>query len=166
MTLSWNCRGLGNLETINELLDIASNFKPNFIFLMEVKIDRERVEVVQKQLKYNGLCFYPGENNGGGVALLWRDKNTARLISIFLNFIDIEVCLVNSPRWRLMGFYRYPERSRRCESWAMLKNLLLKSSLLWCEFGDFNDLMANTEKRGKNRHPIALINGFRITVDQ
>lgn len=68
ITLSWNCRGLGNLETVQELMDLMSKKQTNLIFLIEVKVCWVKVEKVQNQLRYAGLCFIPGHNNGGGLA--------------------------------------------------------------------------------------------------
>lgn len=63
-TLSWNCRGLGNSKTVRELLDLVSKFMPDFIFFMEVKVARDKVERVREQINFQGLCFVPGINNG------------------------------------------------------------------------------------------------------
>ena len=49
--ISWSCRGLGNPLTVRMLLDFTSRFKPDFIFLMEVKVRRRKVDIVQRRLK-------------------------------------------------------------------------------------------------------------------
>ena len=47
-------------------------------------------------------------------------------------------------------------------SWNLLKNLSIQSNLPWCCIGDFNDLLAQSEKKGRLRHSIQ---GFRDTVE-
>ena len=47
-----------------------SRFEPDFIFLMEVKAARNNIERVKSQLKYEGMFYVEGVNNGGGLALL------------------------------------------------------------------------------------------------
>lgn len=62
------------------------------------------------------------------------------------------------------GFYGCPERRRRRESWAIMRNLATRSDLLWCLIGDFNDLMFDDEKQGGQRHMRGLLTGFTDTV--
>ena len=47
----------------------------------------------------------------------------------------------------------------------MLRRLKARSNLLWVFMGDFNDLLAQSEKRGGQRHPECLIHGFRDAVN-
>ena len=63
-TLSWNYHGLGNPLTVRTLRDLVNRFKPTFIFLMEVKIGRSKVERVKHQLQYEGLFVVEGINSG------------------------------------------------------------------------------------------------------
>ena len=72
--LSWNCRGLGNPQRVLALPDIMSRFLPSVIFLMEVKLRRNKMEDIKRKLRYEGLFYVEGINNGGGLALLWKDK--------------------------------------------------------------------------------------------
>ncbi|KAL8119749.1 hypothetical protein AgCh_017015 [Apium graveolens] len=67
-------------------------------------------------------------------------------------------------KWRYTGFYGFPERSRRVESWNLLRNLSTVSTLPWCIIGDFNDMSSMNEKRGGNHHPRALLDGFSETI--
>ncbi|KEH43724.1 endonuclease/exonuclease/phosphatase family protein [Medicago truncatula] len=66
--------------------------------------------------------------------------------------------------WSLTGFYGYPNGSRRRASWDLLCHLSSQSMLPWCIFGDFNDIMDASEKRGRNIRSNWLINGFRQAV--
>lgn len=69
-------------------------------------------------------------------------------------------------RWRYTGFYGCPERSRRRESWSILRELVDVSRLAWCIIGDFNDIMCIDEKREGKMHPRSLMQGFVQTVDE
>ena len=55
---------------------------------------------------------------------------------------------------------RFPERNRRKESWKLLNWLKSRSNMPWCLVGDFNDLLTQSEKHGRVRHPNYLIQGF------
>ncbi|KAJ9189741.1 hypothetical protein P3X46_000996 [Hevea brasiliensis] len=71
----------------------------------------------------------------------------------------------NSHRdWRLTGFYGFPERGRRRESWNLLTNLAVASSLPWICIGDFNDLLVADDKRGGYAHPNHLYQGFKNVI--
>ena len=79
--ISWNCRGLGNLRTVQELVDIISIKKPKIVFLMEFKVGRQQVERVKNKLKFEGCFTVDSVRGGGGLAMLWREKNWVSLIS-------------------------------------------------------------------------------------
>ncbi|KEH16791.1 endonuclease/exonuclease/phosphatase family protein [Medicago truncatula] len=62
--------------------------------------------------------------------------------------------------WQPTGYYGYPNRSRRRAAWDFLRQLSQRSSHPWCIFGDFNDIMDASEKRGRTNRSNWLINGF------
>lgn len=82
------------------------------------------------------------------------------------NHIDAEVCLNGGDvRWRFTGFYGVPERSRRRDSWNLLKRLSSLNHLPWVVMGDFNDILNPEEKRGGHPQPRRLIDGFREAAE-
>lgn len=87
------------------------------------------------------------------------------LIGYSVNFIDVKILLPDTSQWRLTGYYGFPERQRRQHSWNLLRDLSTKSTIPWCCVGDFNDLLAQSEKRGRLPHPVRLINDFWGTVE-
>lgn len=76
------------------------------------------------------------------------------------HYIEFEVENELVGRWRYTEFYGCPERSRRRESWNILKNFSTNSDLPWCIIGDFNHLMHTDEKQGGRDQPRYLLNGF------
>ncbi|XP_031111882.1 uncharacterized protein LOC116015853 [Ipomoea triloba] len=102
----------------------------------------------------------------GGLAMFWRDTNLASLIGYSNNHIDVIVSLPDKPQWRLTGFYGYPERSRRHQSWDLLRTLSSVSNLPWMVVGDFNDIACHSEKRGLHLHPGSLIEGFTAALHE
>lgn len=69
------------------------------------------------------------------------------------NHIDVVFSEKNVPVWRLSCFYGMPERSRRQESWELLRQLAGRDTQPWCVFGDFNDLLYDTDKKEEHPHP-------------
>lgn len=89
-TLSWNCRGIGNPRAIRELLVSSNN---RFIFFMETKVRCFQAKNLRVKIGFNGLFFVDGCGLAGGIALLWKNHNNARLISY--SSIDIEINIRN-----------------------------------------------------------------------
>ncbi|XP_074374021.1 uncharacterized protein LOC141714399 [Apium graveolens] len=114
----------------------------------------------------SGYVYVDVQGHSGGLALLWKNEGGCRIRDVSRNFIDVEVENDQIGRWRYTGFYGCPERNRRRESWDMLKMLAGRSSLPWCVFGDFNDMLYMHEKRGGRRHPFSLLKGFSDTLQE
>lgn len=112
-TICWNCRGLGNPRTVQEVLAMDAKMKPMFVFLMETKVRREHADRLKARLQYDGLFYVDGGGLGGGLALFWRERNSVRLLSYSKNHIDVEIRLSGAVPWRLTCYYGHPERSRR-----------------------------------------------------
>ena len=51
--LIWNCRGLGNLRTGRELIDIIQAKDPSVVFLAETLADDTRLELVQQNIDFD-----------------------------------------------------------------------------------------------------------------
>ncbi|XP_074352417.1 uncharacterized protein LOC141691577 [Apium graveolens] len=159
--LAWNCRGLGNPNTVQVLLDLVQLRKPMLVFLMETMIDHDRIEAIMVKMKYEGLFTVAGPGHGGGLALFWKRNNEVQIKTFSHNHIDIEITMEGVDRWRMTCFYGYPERNRRRDSWEFLRHLSNLSTLPWVVIGDFNDILRATKKKGQHVHPNWLINGFR-----
>lgn len=82
----------------------------------------------------------------------------------FNNHIDVVILKDQSPQWRLTCFYGTLESKRRRELWDLIRQLFSISLLLWCIFGDFNDLLVQSDKEGVHGHPWYLMNGFREVI--
>ena len=94
-TLSWNCRGLGNPRTVQEIMDIVFAKKPKIIFLMEVKVGRAYMEKMQNKLNYEGMFVMDSVRCGSGLVLLWKVENWVSLISYSRNHIDVQVNILD-----------------------------------------------------------------------
>ncbi|XP_019176856.1 PREDICTED: uncharacterized protein LOC109172161 [Ipomoea nil] len=125
----------------------------------------ERMEQVRIQLGFDGKFSVDRVGLGGGIALFWRDKTVASLLSYSINHIDMEISLPGRPKWRLMGFYGEPDRTRRQFTWDLLRKLRDDSRLPWVVAGDFNDIACLSEKRGIHPHPSTLIEGFNDALN-
>jgi hypothetical protein len=104
---------------------------------------------------------------GGGLALLWSNDVVVDLKSYSKNHIDVWVMEqgCSTRQWRFTGFYGDPSRSRRKESWRLLRFLRNASNLPWICGGDFNEVLHDHEQIGGNDRENWKMEGFREAVD-
>lgn len=162
--LSWNCRGLGRLRAVEELEEIIDSSKPSVVFLMEVKMGRGVVEGIRVKKEFGGLFYVSHINNGGGLALLWKEQHMVQLLGYGRTFIDLKISLDNYQPWRLIGFYGCPRSSRRRAFWDLITSLNGLHNRPWCILGDFNDIMSSNEKAGRIPQPLSRMVGFSTTM--
>jgi hypothetical protein len=62
------------------------------------------------------------------------------------NHITVEIVNSTLGSWRLTGYYGYPNGQRRRAAWNFLRSVSEQYAGPWCIFGDFNDIMDNSEK--------------------
>ena len=86
--LSWNCRGLGNPQTEDELVALIRNKDPKLIFLMETKIEKSVLDRIGRQIQYANLFVVPRHNSRGGLALYWAADSNVDVQSFSENHID------------------------------------------------------------------------------
>ncbi|XP_057779546.1 uncharacterized protein LOC130998129 [Salvia miltiorrhiza] len=161
--ISWNCRGLGQPLAVPILSELVRVHKPQFIFLCETISTRSRMEEFRVKLNYEGCFTVDCVGRSGGLCMLWKSSSLCTLIGYSNNHIDMHVSDSRGD-WRFTGFYGFPERTRRRESWQLLRRLAGINSCPWIILGDFNDLLDPGDKRGRVDHPNWLFTGFRSAV--
>lgn len=72
--LSWNCQGLGNPLTFQELRVIVTQERPNLVFIMETKNSEQKVLRIKRRLKFQNSYIVNPEGIAGGLALFWDDQ--------------------------------------------------------------------------------------------
>lgn len=68
--------------------------------------------------------------------------------------------------WRLTGFYGEPDRSKRRNTWELLRILYRDCNLPWCTVGDMNNISTQADKRGDAPCPQWLLDGFNDTLEE
>ena len=86
--LSWNCRGLGNPQTEDELIALVSNKDPMLVFLMETKVEKYVLDRISRKIQYSNLFVVPRHNTGGGLALFWKTDSNVDVQSFSDRHID------------------------------------------------------------------------------
>ena len=70
--LSWNCRGLGNPQTKDELVALLTTKDPIIVFLMETKVEKFVLDRIGRKIHFANPFLVPRVNSGGGLALFWK----------------------------------------------------------------------------------------------
>ena len=70
--LCWNCRGLGNLSTEQELGDLIRAKDLSVVFLAETWLDKARLEDIKVRLNFWGMIEVCRDTRGGGIVIFWR----------------------------------------------------------------------------------------------
>ncbi|KAL0003477.1 hypothetical protein SO802_017258 [Lithocarpus litseifolius] len=102
----------------------------------------------------------------GGLALLWKNSVSIKVVGSSLNFIDGIVNDGHEDSWRFTGIYGFPESSRKVETWQLLRELNAKYNLPWVCVGDFNEILRGHEKLGGSPRREVEMEAFREVVDE
>lgn len=123
------------------------------------------MEKLQQSISFEGKMQVDSQGHTGGVSLLWRYKDEVLLSSYRKNHIDATVKNKEGANFRLTGIYGKPDRSKRHETWHLLRTLSAINSFLWCLIGDMNNVISQADKQGSRTYPHSLVQGFRDVVD-
>ena len=164
--MSWNCRGLGNLQTVKALEKAINKEEPIIVFLMETKSNREWMNYVKDRCKMKHGLIIPSEGKSGGLALMWREGIKVDVQTYSQSHVD---ALVDGGAdigwWHFTGFYGNPDTAKRPESWAKLRHLKGTSTLPWLTMGDFNEVSCALEKEGGSERPRQQMKNFNETIN-
>jgi len=162
--VAWNCRGVGSLSVVLDLKYLVQHFNPDLLFLSETLAPRNKIAELHFLLGYDCCFRVDRTGRGEGLALFWHNSLHCQLVDFSSNHITVEINDIALGTWRLTGYYGYPNGGRRTAAWNFLRQLSNQFIGPWCIFGDFNDILDASEKRGRTTRPPWLINGFRQAV--
>ncbi|KAL0292084.1 UNVERIFIED_CONTAM: hypothetical protein Scaly_2605700 [Sesamum calycinum] len=104
----------------------------------------------------------PYDRRSGGLALLWQKSIEVQLQSFSSYHMDVSVRLNEvGDWWRFTGIYGEPDTGKRFEFWNLLCRLHHQSIRPWLCAGDFNEILAHSEKKGGPLRAEWQIRNFR-----
>jgi hypothetical protein len=121
--ISWNCRGLGNPGTVQELTRLVREKDPSVLFLSETWTDEDRLEVIRCRFHFSNKFVVKRINKGGGLVLYWKHDVNLTINSYSLSHIDTIIDGHTATPWRFTCFYGAPETHLRENSWNLLRSL-------------------------------------------
>jgi exonuclease III len=108
--LSWNCRGLGNLQTIRDLCRMVKEKKPNLVFLMEIKLRAVRMESIKAKLGFDCVFTVDCVGRSGGLALLWMNEFGVTIQNFSRRHVNAVIRDEEKAiTWKFTGFYEHPD---------------------------------------------------------
>lgn len=144
-TSSWDCRGLGNPQTVQDLYHMVEEKKPDLVFLIEIKLRAEKCTRLKKRLNCKGCFVVEPIGKMDDLALLWNSRAKVEVLNYTQRHISAWITEgEGNERWLLTGFYGHPKTVKRAEAW----NLLLSLRPRWCVVWDINEILAHDEKVG------------------
>ena len=164
--LFWNCRGLGNPQTVHELTVMVRQKDPLVLFLFETKLDEKRLEVLRCQWGFVGKFVVPSRGQSGGLALFWRRQIMVSISSYSHHHIDALMDFDAETVWRFTGFYGSPTVLGKLAAWDLIWVLRGHHTLPWLCGGDFNELLQAEEKWGRVARSDSQMSAFRRVVDE
>ena len=164
--LCWNCWGLGNLPTEQELGDLIRAQDPSVVFLAETWLDKARLEDIRIKLNFGGMIEVCREMRGGGIVIFWKKEIDFSLGTFSPNHIDGIMNKGKEDEWRFTGFYGESETANHHLSWSCLRSLKRRNSIPWLCAGDFNEITRSHEKVGGRQRPARQMEDFREVLDE
>ena len=86
------------------------------VFLMETKSNSEVIEQVRRKIQFANKFVVPRPNQGGGLALLWKEEIKVDVQISSDNHIDVVVDQGMDDAWQITGFYGNPDSASREDS--------------------------------------------------
>ena len=139
--LAWNCRGLGNLRTGRELVELIRAKDPSVVFLDKTLTDEARLEFIQNSINFDHRWVVPRVGRSGGLVLYWRSSINLTIEGSDKNFIHAVIDKGLESEWRLTGFYGEPKTARRFEAWDKIRRLNSNPERPWLCCGDFTEIV-------------------------
>jgi hypothetical protein len=134
--LAWNCRGLGQPRTVQELVRFVRMFSPKILFLSKIRQNKRVVEAICRRLGFENCLPMCGRGKGGGLALFWSKCVPVELI----NHIDVKISEPNGIKWRATFVYGESKIQDRHLMWELLRRIKPSTSEPWFMVGDFKRL--------------------------
>jgi exonuclease III len=164
--LAWNCRGLADPRTVQELCALIRTHNPGLVFLSETWQNKDRMEKLRKRF---GLKYYfavQSDNKGGGIALFWDESLDVVLQSFSHRHIDALI-KENSQAmaWRASFVYGGARSEHRHKTWDLLSHIRFVVNEPWMVIDDLNEAMWQFEHFSQTKRNERQMELFRDVVD-
>lgn len=111
----WNCRGLGNADTVRAVRCLCQANHPNCLFLMETKGNGVKFKRLGHKLGFHYENFVDAKGTTGGLALFWKNDCDLEVVWKSDQMICCDIMDLVMGRWCFMGCHGTPYLSDKGE---------------------------------------------------
>lgn len=161
--LLWNCRGLANREAKCTIHGLVYAHQPDIFIVTETRMHRDKIGRIADRLPFDAWEASETIGHRGGILLLWDpNKVMMDIRGTTEQEIHAMVGVRNSNfSFLLSALYASPRFRERKILWENLELIAGSHNLPWLAYGDFNEVLSNSEKLGGG--PVSLSKSLRFS---
>ncbi|XP_021751245.1 uncharacterized protein LOC110716900 [Chenopodium quinoa] len=111
-----------------------------------------------------GVCR-SSTGRAGGISLWWKGVDVA-IVSFSINHFVVDIKDNQGiTRWRAIRIYGWPEGENKHKTWNLMRNMRSSCEVPCLMFGDFNEIICMSEKKGGAVRRENGMNEFKDTID-
>ncbi|KAK4411816.1 hypothetical protein Sango_0254600 [Sesamum angolense] len=165
--LAWNCRGLARPAARRMLRELLQSHKSDIIFICEIKTaNTDKLSSLLQSFNLVYSALVPAFNKAGGLCLAWTPSITVNVVLTNPWMINALIFLNSEPRpWQFTGVHCLAIPTLKPVFWHCFNEICSSFDGPWLAMGDFNAVLAQTEKRGGKPFASASRNAFRDELE-
>lgn len=149
---------------MNVLRNLIRYHKPIIVVLVEPRTSGDKANKVIQKLGFADSHRVDAYGFVGGIWVVWRDDIVDDIICNNLQFIHMYIIKGNYNIGFLTAVCGCPNKSVKRRLWKDLSDIAESMNDRWLLAGDFNDLLSETEKRGRRSNRSGACRDFQDFV--
>ncbi|RYR06082.1 hypothetical protein Ahy_B06g085879 [Arachis hypogaea] len=133
---------------------------------METRASRDRMNRINRKLKFDNMFCVEPRGLSGGLGLLWKSNVNVNVYEWCDNYIKANININNDLKWQGIFVYGNPVFKKRRKLWQELTVSNISKEEPQVYLGDFNDILNQEEKAGMLPQPKICLETFRRFVDE
>lgn len=167
LALTWNCRGIDHPSTVRILKDYIKSYKPNVIFLSELKLSNlDKIHAVVKAVGFSNMKCVPARGQAGGLLLIW--DSVVNIQVVLANDFVIDCMVIDESMdtpWQFTAVYGPPSPLSKPLFWDCLQLIGAAFDGHWLVMGDFNTILSSADKLGGRPVATSSNGGLKQVID-
>ncbi|KAI9100849.1 hypothetical protein K1719_024211 [Acacia pycnantha] len=149
MVFFWNACGACSSSLIRNLWFAWGGTFPDLLVLAETKSEKLYQFNSLSKVGFDGLAVIPSVGRSGGLVAAWRSNNIGvTVVCTNQQYFHLRISTMDRRLVFLTAVYAIPSASFKQALWDDLLSMAGEMSSPWLVVGDFNDIMAASERAG------------------